>query len=126
MKYRARIRILLLFWLAGFIATINLGSCTRIDTPPALQLTIIDREGIPLQDVMVGLFDELDQWSMLENPVQPWRETGSDGKVMFNNLKENVYYFYADADSLSNISTMIKTDDSLIINEIRKLTVIVE
>ena len=105
---------------------LSLGSCSEIDTAPILEIKVINSTGQPAGGVMVGLFDDLEQWSMLENPVQPWRETGSDGRVIFNSLREDIYYFYADADSLSNISSVIKLDRPLVKNEIRLITVTIE
>jgi len=63
---------------------------------------------------------------MLENPVQVWRETDQNGEVLFVDLIEQVYYIYADGDSLSNIGHQIMLDEVLIVNEIRQLTVTIE
>lgn len=109
--------------LAGFF---YLGSCRKIDTPPMLELTVVNTEGQSVSGVMVGLFDDLDQWGMLENPVQAWRETDVDGKVLFAGLREEIYYFYADADSLSNIGGKIKLTEPLRINETRQLRITIE
>jgi len=76
--------------------------------------------------VKVGLFDELDEWSMKENPVQVWRETDQTGKVLFVDLQEFAYYIYADGDSLNNIGHEIQLDEALKVNETRKLTVVIE
>jgi len=101
-------------------------SCTKPDTQPQLELTVVNISGQPVSQVLVGLFDELDQWSMLENPVQAWRETDQSGKVLFVDLHEQVYYFYADGDSLSNIGHEIRLDEALKINEIRRVTITIE
>jgi hypothetical protein len=110
----------------GLIIAGLLGSCSRIDTPPMLKIKVSDINGQPVGKAMVGLFPDLDEWSMLENPVQPWKETADDGTVVFNSLEEDIYYFYIDADSLSNLSTTIKLDESLKYNEIRVISVRVE
>jgi len=62
-----RAAILLLLGLAWF------SSCSKQDTNPQLEIKVVNLDGQPVPDVKVGLFDELDEWSMLENPVQVWR-----------------------------------------------------
>jgi len=111
---------LLLLGLAWF------SSCSKQDTNPQLEIKVVNLDGQPVPDVKVGLFDELDEWSMLENPVQVWRETDQNGEVLFVDLIEQVYYIYADGDSLSNIGHQIMLDEVLIVNEIRQLTVTIE
>lgn len=110
----------------SLVLFLGLGSCSKVDVAPMLEIKVVTAGGQPAGNVMVGLFDDIEEWSMLENPVQPWRETGSDGRVIFNSLREDIYYFYADADSLSNISTLIKLNRPLAVNEKRLITVIVE
>lgn len=101
-------------------------SCTKVDTGPQLELRVVNLGGQGVPNVWVGLFDELDEWSMRENPVQPWRETDQSGRVVFRDLKEQVYYFYADGDSLSNISHEIQLSEALKVNEIRRITVTID
>ena len=103
-----------------------ISGCTKIDTLPMLEITVNDLNGSPVDGVLVALFDELDEWSMLENPVQAWKETGFNGRVLFRDLKEEVYYFYADGDSINNVGHEIRLGDPLAMNEIRKITIIVE
>lgn len=109
--------------MAGII---SLSSCSKIDTLPQLELTVVNSTGQPVPGAIVGLFDQLDEWSMLENPVQVWRETDNKGKVLFIDLKEEIYYFYANSDTLSNIGHEIKLKEPLRLNEIRKVELIIE
>ena len=101
-------------------------SCTKIDTRPILELSVVNSDGQPVAGVLVGLFDDMDQWSMLENPVQAWRETNENGIVVFLDLQEKIYYFYADGDTLCNIGHEILLQESLRLNEIRQVKVIIE
>ena len=114
--------ILPLLLLGAFCHT----SCTKIDTPPMLEIKVVNTNGQAVSGVMVALFNGLDEWSMLENPVQVWRETDTDGKVLFIDMIEEIYYFYADGDSLSNIGHEIKLLEPLRMNEKRQVTVTVE
>jgi hypothetical protein len=122
-KPRSIISILLLtvlIWLG-----VNT-SCTKIDTPPMLEITVKDDNGQTVEGIAVGLFDDIDEWSMLENPVQAWKITDITGKVLFRDLMEDIYYFYADGDSINNIGRDIMLSDPLKINEIRQITIVVE
>jgi len=101
-------------------------SCSKPDTLPQLEISVVNMEGQPVPQVMVGLFDNLEEWSMMENPVQVWRETGQDGKVLFMDLQEKIYFYYADGDSLSNIGHEIQLRESLNVNEIRQVIVSIE
>ncbi len=105
---------------------IYLSSCTKIDTLPQLELSVVDIEGQAVQGVIVGLFDQLDEWSMLENPVQAWHETDDKGRVLFIDLQEQIYFFYADGDTLSNIGHEIALKEPLQLNELRKVKLIIE
>ena len=108
------------------IAFGGFSSCTKPDTEPQLELTVVDVEGQPVVNVFVGLFDDLDEWSMHENPIQAWRETDKNGKVLFVDLQEIVYYFYADGDSICNVGHEINLTEALMVNERRQITVIIE
>ena len=105
---------------------IFLSSCTKIDTLPQLELSVVDMDGQAVQGVIVGLFDQLDEWSMHENPVQTWRETNDKGRVLFIDLQEQIYFFYADGDTLSNIGHEIELKEPLQLNELRKVKLIIE
>lgn len=100
--------------------------CTKPDTEPQLEITVVNSEGLPVEHVFVGLFDDLDEWSMKENPVQTWRETDDKGKVLFLDLREIVYYFYADGDTLCNVGHEINLTEPLRVNERRQIKVIIE
>jgi len=101
-------------------------SCSKIDVPPMLEITVIDQDGSPAAGIIVGLFDDQDEWSMLENPVQAWKETDSNGKVSFIDLKEIIYYFYADGDSVNNFGSQIMLSEALKMNEIRQVVLSVK
>lgn len=101
-------------------------ACVKIDTPPMLEIRVVDIGGNPQEGIVVGLFDELDEWSMQQNPVQAWRETDKQGKVRFIDLQEIAYYIFADGDSVNNLGNKVRLDEALKYNEQRQLTVTVE
>ncbi|MCD6347695.1 MAG: hypothetical protein J7L96_09775, partial [Bacteroidales bacterium] len=72
---------------------------------------------------LVGLFSSFDEWSMLENPVQVWKETNAEGKATFLNLQTLNYYIYAEKDSLNNMMNEIKTEKSLEVNVLAELEI---
>ena len=117
-----------LFLAAAFLISLVVcySSCSKVDTPPGLELTIINKAGNKVPGVIVGLFDSLEEWSMRENPIQVWRETDEDGKVLFIDLKEKNYFFHADGEAVSNIGHEIQVMEPLQVNEIRKLTVTID
>ncbi len=95
----------------------GLGGCFKTDNPPQLEIQVIDASGNPVSGVFVGLFDTYDNWKLRENPVQTWRQTNADGYVLFIDLREIDYYFYARIDSRDNSYREIKTEWRLKINE---------
>ena len=121
-------RNIALMFISGFLLTalFSYSSCTKIDVQAMLEITVVDEEGKPYEGILVGLFDSLDEWSMLANPVQAWKETNSSGKVVFMDLQEIRYYIFADGDSVSNIGKQVQLNEELRINEIRQIKVFVE
>ena len=105
---------------------IYFSGCAKIDTLPMLEITVIDGNGGDVEGALIGLSDDMDEWSMIENPVQAWKETDINGKVLFRDLKEEVYYFYADGDSLNNLGNEMMLKVPLKLNEIRKITITIE
>ncbi len=108
------------------LAVMGLSSCTKIDMLPQLELSVVNIEGQAVSGVIVGVFDQQDEWSMRENPVQTWRETDDNGRVLFIDLQEQIYFFYADGDTLNNVGNEIKLNEPLQLNELRKVRIIIE
>jgi hypothetical protein len=111
---------LILFGLYG------LTSCTKIDSLPMLEIEVVNTLNEPVPGVLLGLFESQEEWSMKENPLQAWRETDVKGTARYIHLKEAIYFFHADGDSISNIGHEIKLLKPLELNENRKITITVE
>ena len=111
--------------LLGCLALISvmLVSCVKIDTPPALEVKVLDQYNDVVAGARVSLYTSLEEWSMLENPVQVWKNTDQNGKVTFLNLQEVFYYVYVEKDTLNNIKEEIVTHQKLKVNIISTLEV---
>ena len=115
-----------LFWMLFISSLLCFSSCTKVDTPPGLELRVVNTAGDPVSGVMLGLFDSMEEWSMRENPVQVWKRTDDTGRVLFVDLKEQIYFFFADGENKSNIAHEIRIIEALKLNEIRKITVTID
>ncbi len=109
--------------LSLLFVVLTMATCIKVDTPPALEVTILDSFDNTAGQVLVGIFDSQVEWAMGENPIQAWKMTDSNGKVMFANLKEKSYFIYAEKDNLNNLKNEIGTKTGLNINEIRSLLI---
>lgn len=103
-----------------------LSGCLKIDTPPALEIQVLDSFNNPVKNAVVGLFDNQEEWGMLENPIQVWRTTDQQGRVRFLNLLEKKYYIFAEKGALNNLKTEIVISDKLLRNELRLITIHIE
>jgi hypothetical protein len=83
-----------LYLYLAIIVAMALTGCARVDTLPQLEIVVLDETGKPVAGAYVGLFDSAEEWKKLANPVQTWRQTGIDGRVVFVDLRESDYYFY--------------------------------
>lgn len=80
--------------LLSCLFAIVAAGCVKVDTPPQLEIQVLDAKGNPVSGAVAGLFESEQEWVRLTNPVQPWRRTGADGKVLFADLHEVTYFFY--------------------------------
>lgn len=98
-------------------------SCIRVDTPPVLEIIVLDQFNNPVSEAVVGIFDDREQWGMLENPAQVWKSTDEDGSVLFTGLFEKHYYIYAEKDGENNLKNEMVTQIPLMMNEQRRLII---
>lgn len=98
-------------------------SCIPVDTLPSLEIVVLDQYDNPVHQAVVGVFDDLEQWGLRENPVQAWKLTDEDGVVTFLNLNESHYYFFVEKGQANNLKNEIKTSVPLLINTKRQLTI---
>ena len=105
---------------------VTVAACVRIDTPPSLEITIVDSFNNVVSEALVALFDSQEEWALRENPIQVWKITDSFGEVQFLNLQEKNYFIYAEKGNLNNLTTEITTSSKLINNQIRLLIIHIE
>lgn len=106
--------------------TAYLLACIKVDTPPSLEITVIDQFNHPVKEALVTIFDSQEEWAMRENPLQAWKMTDDNGKVMFLNLQETNYFIYAEKGKLNNLKNEIKTAEYLLNNQIRLIRIHVD
>ncbi|TSA34413.1 MAG: carboxypeptidase regulatory-like domain-containing protein [Porphyromonadaceae bacterium] len=98
-------------------------SCTKVDTLPQLEIQVLDENGANISGAYVALFDSADEWNNRINPIQVWRRTDSDGKVVFVDLKEITYYVYVRFDGKDNSVGEVSTSEPLQVNQRNKIVV---
>lgn len=101
----------------------SVSACIKVDTPPAIEITVLDSFNNVVSDALVAIFDNQDEWAMRENPLQVWKKTDINGKVLFLNLQERNYYVFAEKGNLSNLKTEILTNNKLLVNQIQSLRI---
>jgi hypothetical protein len=101
----------------------GLAGCFKVDTLPQLEILVLDETGAIVSGADVALFDSIDEWNKRENPVQVWRRTGIDGKVVFVDLKEITYYVYVRFDGKDNSLGEISTAAPLQVNYKNKIVI---
>jgi len=100
-----------------------LSSCIKIDVPPSIEIHVVDEFSNPIDQAFVGIFQNVDEWGMKENPVQAWKKTQEDGTVIFVELLEMNYYVVVEKGKLNNLRNEIRTTEVLKENRITKLVI---
>ena len=116
-------RRFLIFASFAICLALMLQGCVKVDSLPQLEILVVDETGACVSGAYVSLFDSSEEWSSRKNPVQVWRRTDSDGKVVFVDLKEITYYIYARFDGKDNSVGEVFTAEALQVNQ-RSMTVI--
>jgi len=112
-----------ILWCLGLGLAVVLCGCGKIDTLPQLEILVVDENDIFVPGVTVGLFDSEVEWTNRENPVQAWRQTGIDGKVVFTDLNEVSYYIYARLEGRDNSMDEILATEKLRMNQKNKIVI---
>jgi hypothetical protein len=103
--------------------TLLLTGCFKLDTLPQLEIQVQDETGASVSGAYAALFESMDEWNNRKNPVQVWRKTESDGKVVFIDLKEISYYIYVRFDGMDNSVGEVSTTGSLKMNQRSKIVI---
>ncbi len=113
-KHKYRFLVLLILMIIGFFQH----SCLKPDISPRMEIKVINAAGDAVRGAYVSLFENIDEWGMQKNPMQVWKETNDDGKVLFIGLSEIVYYFYITKDNLDNSDGYISIEEPLMKNKV--------
>jgi hypothetical protein len=95
-----------------------------IDNEPQLEVIVVNAQNEHIHNADVTLFITEDEWREKVNPVSR-RNTDIEGKVLFQNLEERIYYFYAQKDTLNNTLGVSYFVTPLKKNEIRVVETII-
>lgn len=106
-----------MIWLLSFCLVLLLDACIKVDTLPQLEILVLDEQGSIVTGAYVALFENAGEWETRKNPVQVWRRTGTDGKVLFVDLDEATYYVYARYDGKDNSVDEAATLETLQLNQ---------
>lgn len=115
------LRVLQLF----AIVLISCEKTVFIDNPPQLEITVLDESGNRVQDANVTLYGSEEDWKAKSTALQS-ELTNSQGVVLFENLEEQIYFFYAQKDKLSNEESISALDKELQFNIKALITTIIK
>ncbi len=93
-----------------------------IDTPPQLQLHVFNEAGNSVSNANVSLYLSEEDWENKSGTITT-AITTNEGTVLFENLEEQVYYFWVEKGELNNNYTIAATGKPLAINTIAKVKV---
>jgi hypothetical protein len=98
-------------------------ACSKPDTLPQLEILVLDKNNAGISGATVALFDSSEEWDKRLNPVQVWRSTDTEGKVLFVDLKEITYYIYVRFDGKDNSVGEVSTTQPLQVNQRTRIVV---
>ena len=103
-------------------------SCKKekfIDNAPQLEITVLDFNGSFIQGASVCLFESEYDWKNNINK-QFIDLTNSNGIVLFEDLKVQIYYFYVEKSGMDNRETIAVIDKELQINVKARISTIIK
>ena len=112
-----------IFLIIALFTIIDLNSCVKPDDAPRLEITVYNEAGDQVEGAYVSLYENIDEWGMENNPVQVWKKTNAEGKVIFIGLREIVYYFVVKKDQMNNSGTQVCLVSKLKMNEFMKVNI---
>lgn len=95
-----------------------------IDVSPQLEILVKDKAGNPILGATVSLYTSENDFNSKVSERKT-EMTNAVGKVLFKDLNETVYYFYAEKDGLNNFYEAVTFTNPLSKNEIRTITCII-
>ncbi len=103
-------------------------SCKKTDyveAGPQLEFIVIDENLTFVEEASVSLYETLDDWRDRTNVLEVI-QTDLDGKALFENLKEQLYYFHIEKGRLNNYMDIGAIKDSLRFGQKSVVTVILK
>lgn len=95
------------------------------DVAPQLELKVMDAQSQVINEANVKLFGSLQDWAAKTNLVQE-QKTNPQGIARFQKLQTQQYYFFAQKDSLNNLTGIATHTQALKQNQITTLTIILK
>jgi hypothetical protein len=96
-----------------------------VDVNPQLEVLVLDIESNFVSGVTVKLFSTEEDLISKTGEIQSI-STDSDGKAIFNELEEKIYYFYAEKGNLNNYFDVVTFLEPLSENQIKNVTCIIK
>lgn len=90
-------------------------SCTEkeyIDAAPQLLFTVVADNLVFVEGASVSLFNSQEDWENHSNVVASL-QTDGNGQVLFENLDEQIYYFYIEKGDLNNLADVAALSEPL-------------
>jgi hypothetical protein len=107
---------------------IALWSCSEtefMDNAPQLEITVLSSSGERIENAFVFLYKSELDWKNKLNPILS-DETNSQGIILFDNLEEQLYFFFVQKEELTNIESISALEKELQINVKAKITTILK
>jgi hypothetical protein len=108
----------IILFLLFFTLILGCKKTIYIDSPPQLEIAVVDASNNKVLGAEVTIFLSEDDWQNKTNPVA---QITSDvnGSALFTDLEETIYYFYVQKGSLDNTLATSYFQNPLKMNEIR-------
>ena len=96
----------------------------EVDVKPKLEILVTNSENIPIIDAIVTLYKSEEDFSSEQNAIES-SKTNTDGKILFQELDERVYFFYINKGELNNYYEVVTFSEPLSKNEKRTISSII-
>jgi hypothetical protein len=96
-----------------------------VDVNPQLEIIVINTEGNVVLGTTVKLFQSEEDLISKLGELQI-KTSDSEGKVVFEDLEEKNYYFYAEKGDLNNYFEVVTFSEPLVKNELKSITCIIK
>lgn len=115
--------------LSVILCFILIAGCTKkeyieIDVAPQLEIMVKDLSDNTIAGATVNLYSSEEDFDLKNNEVQT-KTTDDNGKALFKDLSEDIYYFYVEKGELNNYFEVVTFASPLKKNEIKTITCII-